>query len=211
MSSPTTLLQIEIISTIKLQQNLCGQTNLDANVRISKTPTHVGKIAVVSAWRSNEIRVLSRSSFVPRTENRGSKAIAVWQGIELVANGVDGTIVLVLVAGSVGRRATAVLCRKTLAIEEALARTVLNRNGEGRSDEAQDSSREEQREMHDGGGKRIRRGSQEEGAAGDLVFIARKVNWSRWLLYSTLCSQDAKILGPELGRFRSSKLGGVSD
>lgn len=65
--------------------------------------------------------------------------------------------------------------------------------------------------MHDGGEKRVRRGCREEGTAGDLSFILRKVDWPRWLLYSTFWSQDAKILGPELGRFRSSKLGEVPD
>ncbi|KAI6768440.1 hypothetical protein HG531_010629 [Fusarium graminearum] len=79
---------------------------------VGKTPSHVGKIAMVSARWSDEIWVLTRSRLIPRSKNRSSKTITPGKRVKLVPDRVDG-------------HAT-VIVWDPKALEQSLTRTVLD-------------------------------------------------------------------------------------
>lgn len=71
------------------------QTYLDPHVGVSETPAHVGHVAVVGAWRPDQVWVLPGALWVPRPQDGGSQAIAPWQRVEVVLDGVDLAVIWV--------------------------------------------------------------------------------------------------------------------
>lgn len=85
-----------------LRAECWGASYLNPHVRIGKTPAHVRHIAVVGAGRPDEIRVLARPARVPRAQDGGAQAIAIWQGVEVIFLRVDGAVVGVAEVWAIG-------------------------------------------------------------------------------------------------------------
>lgn len=97
---------------------------LNSHVRVSKTPSHVGNVAVISARRADHVGALTRSVAVVRSQNRGSESVSPRLGVQLLANGIDVVVLGIAVAGSVGLAVFTVLGGQIHAIEQTLARAV---------------------------------------------------------------------------------------
>lgn len=93
-------------------------------MRISKTPSHVGNVAMISAGRADHVGALTRSVAVVRSQNRSSESVSPGLGVQLLANGIDVVVLGIAVAGSVGLAVFTVLGGQIHAIEQTLARAV---------------------------------------------------------------------------------------
>lgn len=72
-----------------------GQTYFDPHVGVSETPAHVGHVAVVGTGRPDQVRALPRALRVPWPQDGGAQAIAPWQRVEVVLDGVDLVVIWV--------------------------------------------------------------------------------------------------------------------
>lgn len=71
------------------------QTYFDPHVRVGETPAHVGHVAMVGAWRPDQVWVLPGALRVPWPQDGGAQAIAPWQRVEVVLDGVNLAVVWV--------------------------------------------------------------------------------------------------------------------
>lgn len=70
-------------------------TYLDPHVGVCKAPAHVGHVAMVGAGRPDQVRALARALWVPWPEDGRTQAIAPWQRVEVVLDGVNCPIIRV--------------------------------------------------------------------------------------------------------------------
>jgi hypothetical protein len=121
---------------------------------VCKTPAHVGHVAVVGAWGPDQVWVLAGALWVPRSQNRGAQAIAPWQRVEVVFDGVDLAVIWVAEIWGIRVLLGGLLAGQELVRQlEASLETLLGRVAVwGRMCQGDQRRREKLLEEHLGGG-----------------------------------------------------------